>query len=216
MESLFKLIGIFLHVDLYLREILKEYGFWIYLILFIVIFCETGLVFTPFFPGDSLLFTCGTFAALSFLNLELLLFLLSFAAILGDTVNYFIGFFFGQRLFSSRPSYLLNRKYLEKTERFYERHGGKTIVIARFIPIVRTFAPFVAGIGRMRYYRFLFFNIFGGIFWVFLCILSGFFFGNIPFVKEHFTIILLAIILVSLFPALIGFLSEQRRALKRY
>ena len=205
------LIDAFLHVDLYLKEIVISYGLWTYLILFSIVFCETGLVVTPFLPGDSLLFAAGAISSISALRLELLLVLLSMAAILGDSANYFAGLYVGSKILSGPLSRFVNRKYLERTHEFYERHGGKTIVLARFIPIVRTFAPFVAGMGRMSYGRFVLFNILGGIFWVLLCTLSGYFFGNIPFVKENFSLVILAIVFISILPALASILSEKVR-----
>lgn len=206
------LIEIFLNVDVYLKDIVSSYGLWTYLILFAIVFCETGLVLTPFFPGDSLLFAAGAISSLSVLNLEILIVLLTLAAVLGDTVNYFCGLYVGLRIFSSPLGRLVNKKYLDRTHEFYERHGGKTIVLARFIPIVRTFAPFVAGIGRMHYVRFLFFNVMGGIFWVLLCTLSGHYFGNIPFVRENFSLVVLAIVILSVLPALAGVIAEKARS----
>ncbi|MFZ5515811.1 MAG: DedA family protein [Candidatus Zhuqueibacterota bacterium] len=209
-KSLFEL---FLHLDKHLNEIISNYGVWTYLILFVIIFCETGLVVTPFLPGDSLLFAAGTFAALGSLGVEQLLILLSIAAILGDTVNYWIGNYIGPRAFSGSVRFL-KKEYLEKTHAFYERHGGKTIVIARFIPIIRTFAPFVAGVGAMSYGRFIVFNVAGGLLWVLLFTLGGYFFGNLPVVKRNFSLVIVAIILISVLPGVIEFFRERSRSRK--
>jgi len=212
MEPLKKLLDIILHLDRYLKDLVPEYGLWIYAILFLIIFCETGLVFTPFLPGDSLLFAIGALAGSGALNLWALLLLLTTAAILGDTVNYWVGHFFGPKLFQSENSRWLNRKHLDKTHKFYERYGGKTIIIARFIPIVRTFAPFVAGIGQMSYWKFISFNIYGGVLWVFSMTLAGYFFGGLEIVKKNFSIVILMIIFISILPAIIEFVRERRRS----
>ena len=199
MEFITTLINIFVHLDQYLTEVVQNYGVWAYLLLFIVIFCETELVVTPFLPGDSLLFAAGALAALGALNLGVLLVLLSAAAILGDTVNYWVGNYIGPRAFSGNIRFL-KKEYLDRTHAFYEKHGGKTIILARFIPIVRTFAPFVAGIGAMSYGRFLTYNVVGGVVWVMLFTLAGYFFGNLPAVKHNFSLVILVIIAISVMP----------------
>jgi membrane-associated protein len=204
-----------LHLDTHLDALIQGYGVWTYLILFVIIFCETGLVATPFLPGDSLLFAVGTFAARGSLDLALVLLVLSVAAVLGDTANYWIGHAVGPRVFHKEGVRFLNRKHLERTHEFYERHGGKTIIIARFVPIIRTFAPFVAGIGRMSYGRFIAYNVFGGVGWVALLTLGGYFFGNIPIVKKNFSIVIMAIIVVSVLPGVIEFLRQRRIARAR-
>lgn len=204
-----ELLNLFLHIDEKLVEISQAYGIWIYLILFIIIFAETGFVVTPFLPGDSLLFAAGALAALDSLNILSLLIILSIAAILGDTFNYAVGYHIGPRVFKKETGTIFNRNHLIKTQNFYEKHGGKTIILARFIPIIRTFAPFVAGIGKMRYFRFLSYNIFGAILWVFFFVLAGFFFGNIPFVKENFEFVIIAIILISILPLVIKAIKRR-------
>ncbi len=197
-----QLINIFLHIDIYLGQLISTYGLVTYLILFVVIFIETGLVFTPFLPGDSLLFAAGAFAAIGSLNVALLLVLMSAAAILGDTANYWIGHFLGEAIIAN-PKIPIDKKHIEETKHFFEKYGGKTIVIARFIPFVRTFAPFVAGVGEMEYSKFLSFNLIGGILWVSIATLAGFFFGNIPFVKHNFSLVILVIALISVVPTVI-------------
>lgn len=192
--------------------LIQDYGVWTYLILFLIIFCETGLVVTPFLPGDSLLFAVGTFAALGSLDLGLVILLLSVAAILGDALNYAIGYRLGPRVFSREGVRFLNREYLERTHRFYERYGAKTIVIARFVPIVRTFAPFVAGIGRMTYARFALYNIGGGIGWIASLTIAGYLFGNIPIVKNNFSLVIVAIVVLSILPPIIEVLRQRRSA----
>ena len=209
MELLHAAVDLFLHLDKHLAEVIAQYGVWTYFILFAVIFLETGVVATPFLPGDSLLFAAGTFAALGSLDVGLLMLLLSIAAILGDTLNYWIGRKVGPRVFNEKVRFL-RREHLERTRVFYERHGGKTIIIARFVPIVRTFAPFVAGVGTMQYGRFLAYNVVGGIVWVVLFVLGGYLFGNIPVVKENFTIVILAIIVVSLLPLVVEWVRHRR------
>jgi membrane-associated protein len=205
-------IELFLHLDKHLNVIIQNYGVWTYLLLFVVIFCETGLVVTPILPGDSLLFAAGTFAALGSLKVEWLYVLLSAAAIGGDTANYWIGHYVGPKVFSKENVRFLNKEYLERTHRFYEKHGGKTIIIARFIPIIRTFAPFVAGIGKMTYGHFISYNVFGGLAWIAVFLFGGYFFGNLPFVKRNFTLAILAIIFISVMPAVIEFLNQRYRA----
>jgi len=211
MELIRTLVDMLLHLDRHLSVIIQDYGVWTYLILFLIIFCETGLVVTPFLPGDSLLFAVGTFAAAGALDLGLTLVLLSAAAILGDSVNYAIGYRVGPRVFRKEGVRFLNREYLDRTHRFYERYGAKTIVIARFVPIIRTFAPFVAGIGRMTYARFALYNVTGGIFWIGLLTGGGYLFGNIPVVRRNFTLVILAIIALSILPGLIEVLRQRRQ-----
>lgn len=188
------------NIDQHLIEMIQNFGNWTYLILFIVIFCETGLVFLPFLPGDSLIFASCALAGKGTLNIGLLYLLFLSAAILGDTVNYEIGKKLGNRVLS-KPNRLIKKEHIEKTQNFFERHGGKSIILARFIPIIRTFAPFVAGISEMHYFKFLSFNALGGFLWVTLFTVLGYFFGNIPFVKEHFSIFIICIIVVSILPA---------------
>ncbi len=210
MELLKSLIDILLHLDVHLDLVIRSYGFWTYGILFFIIFLETGLVVTPFLPGDSLLFAAGTFAALGSLDLIGVIILLSIAAIAGDTANYWIGHASGPKVFSKEKSRFFNKKYLYQTHQFYEKYGGKTIIIARFVPIVRTFAPFVAGIGSMTYGRFIAYNVAGGIGWVVLLVFGGYFFGNIPFIKQNFSLAIAAIIILSILPGLIEFLRHRK------
>jgi membrane-associated protein len=205
-----EILDVFLHLDVHLQAVIRTYGVWTYVILFAVIFLETGVVVTPFLPGDSLLFAAGTFAASGSLEVGWLFILLFVAAVLGDTVNYRIGYVVGPRAFQERRRFL-KHEHLERTHRFYERHGGKTIVLARFIPIIRTFAPFVAGIGRMSYGHFVFYNVFGGLLWTALFVFGGYFFGNLPIVEENFTLVVLAIIMLSVLPPVIEFLRSYRR-----
>lgn len=200
MEIITNLISFVLHIDTHLGEIIANYGTASYLILFSIIFAETGLVFTPFLPGDSLLFAAGAFAAIGSFNIYILLALLFVAAFLGDTANYWIGHFFGQKIIDNPNVPFINQKHIDETQEFYKKHGGKTIFLARFVPIVRTFAPFVAGVGKMHYGDFIKYNLTGGFVWVFGFILLGFFFGNIPVVKENFSIVVLAIIALSVAP----------------
>jgi len=194
------LIDFILHLDVHLGEIISNYGTLTHGVLFAIIFAETGFVVTPFLPGDSLLFAAGAFAALGALNLWGLLILLTIAAILGDTVNYWIGHFFGQKIVDNPKFPLVNQDHIDQAEEFYKKHGGKTIVLARFVPIMRTFAPFVAGVGKMTYSHFIAYNVIGGIIWILIFTLGGFFFGNIPAVKDNFTLVIFAIILVSILP----------------
>jgi len=209
MEFLGQLIDFILHIDVHLQEIIGQYGALTYLILFLIVFAETGLVVTPILPGDSLLFAAGTFAALGSLNPFLLTLLLIAAAIAGDTVNYWVGHWVGPRAFSGKIRWL-RADYMKRTEEFYERHGGKTIIMARFVPIVRTFAPFVAGVGRMHYGRFLAFNVVGAVLWVSLCVMAGYFFGNLPFVRENFSLVVLGIIGVSMIPLVVEWIRSRR------
>jgi membrane-associated protein len=208
MDLITNFIDLIIHLDKHLSALIQNYGVWTYLLLFAIIFMETGLVITPFLPGDSLLFAAGTMAGLGALNVWLLFFLLSFAAILGDTVNYWIGHKIGPRAFSGNVRFL-KKEYLDRTHDFYEKHGGKTIILARFVPIVRTFAPFVAGVGAMTYGRFLAYNVVGGIAWVGLFTFLGYFFGNLPFVQKNFTFVVLAIIVISVLPGVYEFLKAR-------
>lgn len=210
METIKFLIDVFLHLDKYMSEIIQQYGTLTYLILFAVIFAETGFVVTPFLPGDSLIFAAGTFAAIpeSNLSIVLLFFLLAFAAIAGDTVNYWIGFKIGAKAYTGEVKFI-KKEYMERTHAFFEKHGGKTIFLARFVPIVRTFAPFVAGVSEMRYGYFISYNVFGGIVWVGLFLALGYFFGNIPFVRKNFELVIIAIILISVLPAVYEFIKAK-------
>ena len=208
MEFLKTLIDFFIHLDVHLNEIIQNYGIWTYAILFLIIFMETGFVVTPFLPGDSLLFAAGTFAGLGLLDPFLLFALLTIAAVIGDAVNYKIGNVIGSRVFEKDYRFL-NRSHLEKTERFYEKHGGKTIVLARFVPIVRTFAPFIAGVGTMKYSKFVVYNISGALIWTSLFIFVGYFFGNLPFVKHNFEIVIMSIIFISVLPMVIEYVRER-------
>lgn len=215
MDLLRLIVDYVLHVDRHLAELISSFGPWFYVLMFLVIFCETGLVITPFLPGDSLLFALGAFAARpDGLNLGTLLLSLTIAAIVGDSVNYWIGSLLGPRIFRGEKIRFLNPKHLEKTHEFYERYGGKTIILARFVPIVRTFAPFVAGMGRMTYRRFMAFNVIGGVVWIALFLIGGYAFGNVPVIKRNFTLVILGIIVVSILPAVFEFLRERNR-LKR-
>jgi len=209
MKIISTFIDIILHLDVFLGTFIQQYGFWVYVLLFVIVFLETGLVFTPFLPGDSLLFTAGTFAALGSLDVILVFFVLVVAAILGDSVNYMIGHYIGQRLIE-HPSRFFSKKHLERTQHFYDKHGAKTIVLARFVPIVRSFAPFVAGIGRMHYVRFLAYNIIGGVLWVGLFVFGGYFFGNMPFVKDNFSAVIVVIILISLIPMVVEYWKHRK------
>ncbi len=211
MEALRVVVDVFLHLDKHLSEIIAQYGIWTYGLLFFVIFMETGFVVTPFLPGDSLLFAAGTFAALEALNVWVLFVLLATAAVLGDTVNYWIGHFIGERAYTGEIRWI-KKEYLDRTHEFFEKHGGKTIFLARFVPIVRTFAPFVAGIGRMSYGYFLSYNVFGGLTWVGLFTFLGYFFGNIPVIKHNFSLAILGIILISLIPIGYETLKSRRKA----
>ena len=206
------IIDFILHIDQHLAALSAEYGVWIYAILFLIIFCETGLVVTPFLPGDSLLFAAGGIAALGEMNIHLMVALLLVAAILGDAVNFAIGKYFGARLFANPDSKIFRRAYLDKTHAFYEKHGGKTMIIARFVPIVRTFAPFVAGMGNMHYGRFIRYNIIGAILWVVLFSYAGYFFANIPLVKNNLALVLAAIIVISVLPGVIEVVRARREA----
>jgi membrane-associated protein len=208
MELLTLAVDLFVHVDRYLLTFLDHYGAWVYALLFLVVFAETGLVVTPFLPGDSLLFVAGTLAAAGGMDVAILIPLLITAAILGDTVNYRVGEYVGPRVFTHGARWL-KQEYLEHTYNFYEKHGGKTIIIARFIPIIRTFAPFVAGMGSMSYPRFLAYNVAGGILWVVSFVLAGFFFGNLPQVRSNLSLVILGIVVLSMLPALIEYLRYR-------
>ena len=210
MDWVKQFVDVFLHLDTHLGQVISQYGTRTYLILFLIVFCETGLVVTPLLPGDSLLFAAGTFAALGDLDVRLMILLLVVAAILGDTVNYWVGAVIGPRAFQGNIRFL-KKEHLDRTHAFYERHGGKTIILARFVPIVRTFAPFVAGVGAMSYGRFLTYNVVGAVLWVALLVLAGFFFGNIPVVRENFTIVILAIVAISVMPIAVEAIRGRRR-----
>lgn len=210
MELIKTFIDLFLHLDHHLTWVFENYGLWTYLILFLIIFCETGLVVTPFLPGDSLLFGVGALAAGTSLNVGWLFVLLSIAAILGDAVNYWIGYKIGSKLLQRGDSRFLKKEYIDRTHRFYEKYGGKTIIFARFVPIIRTFAPFVAGIGRMSYWQFAVYNVVGGLVWISSFLYAGYFFGNLPAVKENFTLVILGIIVVSILPGVIEVLRARR------
>ncbi|MDQ7818169.1 MAG: DedA family protein [Melioribacteraceae bacterium] len=213
MEIINYLIDLFLNLDDHLHELILQYGAYTYGILFSVIFAETGFVFTPFLPGDSLLFAAGTFAAKGSFDPHLLFLLLTTAAIIGDTVNYWIGHYIGMKIFDRFPK-ILKREYLDRTHQFYEKHGGKTIILARFVPIVRTFAPFVAGVGTMKYSKFISYNVIGGIIWVGLFVYGGYFFGNLDFVKNNFSIVIITIILISMLPGLTEYWRHRKTAIK--
>ena len=209
MDFVRSVVDLFLHLDQHLNRVVTDYGVWTHLILFAIIFAETGLVVTPFLPGDSLLFAAGALAAIGSLDLWLLVVLLIGAAILGDTVNYWVGAWIGPRAFSGNVRFL-RKDYLERTHAFYEKHGGKTIILARFVPIIRTFAPFVAGVGAMSYPRFITYNIVGAVLWVGLFVPMGYFFGNMPTVKENFSLVILAIIAISVMPIAVEAIRARR------
>jgi membrane-associated protein len=211
MEILLQLWDIIVHIDRHLAALLQEYGVWIYALLFVIIFCETGLVVTPFLPGDSLLFVAGTLWAVSDMNVHLLVVLLVIAAILGDAVNYSVGRYLGPRAFQWEDSRFFNRRALLRTHEFYERYGGKTIVIARFVPFIRTFAPFVAGIGTMTYSKFAFYNVSGALLWVVSLTYAGYFFGNIPVIRNNLTVVIFGIIGLSLLPIIVEFYKMKLR-----
>jgi membrane-associated protein len=211
MEFVKSIVDFVLHLDTHLSVLIQNYGAWTYGILFLVIFCETGLVITPFLPGDSLLFAAGTFAARGDLKVGALFALLAVAAVIGDTVNYWIGKIIGPKVFHKEKTRFFKKEYLDRTHDFYEKYGPETIIIARFVPIIRTFAPFVAGIGRMSYGKFLSYNVIGGIGWVAIFTFGGYFFGNIPFVKKNFSLVIIAIILISLVPAVVELLKHGKK-----
>jgi membrane-associated protein len=214
MEMILKFFDILLHLDKYINVVIQDYGQWTYLILFLIVFCETGLVVTPFLPGDSLLFVAGAFAALGSLNLVWVLVLLSVAAILGDTINYWVGNYIGPKVFQMQNSRIFKKEYLDRTHQFYEKYGPITIVIGRFVPIIRTFAPFLAGVGSMTYGKFLIYNVVGGLLWIFSFTLGGYFFGNLPFVKNNFTLVIFAIIIISVLPTVIEYFRQRKAAKK--
>jgi membrane-associated protein len=209
LELVKQLTNVILHLDKYMNIIIQNYGVGTYLFLFVLIMIETGLVIMPFLPGDSLLFASGAFAALGALNIFVLFFILYSAAIIGDTINYHIGRYIGPKIFHKENTKFIKKEYLYKTQAFYEKHGAKTIIIARFMPVIRTFAPFVAGIGGMNYLRFLLFNMTGGLLWVFSLTLLGYFFGNIPIVKNNFTVVIYLIVLISILPGLISIIKYK-------
>ncbi len=210
MELIAQLFDFILHIDVHLDAIIRQYGIWTYAILFLIIFVETGLVVMPLLPGDSLLFAAGTFAARGSLSPHMLFLLLTVAAILGDTVNYWIGHYVGPR--AQRGLRFVKQEYLDRTHAFYEKHGGKTIIIARFMPIVRTFAPFVAGIGAMEYGRFLLYNVVGAVLWISIFVYGGYYFGNIPAVEHNFTLVILVIIFLSILPGVIEYVRHRYRS----
>ncbi len=213
MELIAQFINIVLHLDRYLDMVIQNYGTWTYLILFVIIFCETGLVVTPILPGDSLLFVAGALSSRGSMEVSWLFALLSIAAVAGNTVNYQIGHFTGPKVFQKEEGRFLKKEYLERTHRFYERYGGITIILARFIPIIRTFAPFLAGVGRMTYWRFACYNIVGSLAWVSAFVFGGYFFGNIPAVRDNFVLVIAGIIVVSMLPTVITFVRERSRSL---
>ncbi|MCB9771622.1 MAG: DedA family protein [Candidatus Omnitrophica bacterium] len=210
MEILKHVLDFFIHLDKHLFLVVQDYGVWSYLILFLIIFCETGLVITPFLPGDSLLFVTGAITATKALDLGTVLGLLCIAAILGDTVNYWIGHILGPKIFSEKYRRFLKPEYLARTQSFFEKYGGKAIILARFFPIIRTFAPFLAGVGKMSYKRFLLYNVIGAFLWIFLFVLAGYFFGNIAFVKKNFTLVIFGIIFVSLLPGVWEYYKHKK------
>ncbi len=210
MDIIYTLIDFIVNLDEHLTELINNFGGFTYLILFLIIFCETGLFMAPFLPGDSLIFVVGALSASGAMNIWIITGVLIAAAIIGDTVNYHIGKFLGPKIFKKQNVRFLNKKHLDKAHEFYRKHGGKTVIMARFIPVIRTFAPFVAGMGSMSYGRFILYNIAGGIAWVSICVASGYFFGNIPVVSENFTLVILAIIGISLLPVIITWMTSRR------
>jgi len=216
MDFLWQFVDFFLHLDVHLKWVIETYHAWTYLILFLIIFCETGLVVTPILPGDSLLFAAGALAALGGgLNVLGLFLLLSAAAILGDTVNYWIGHLVGPKIFHKDNVRFLNKEYLHRAHQFYEKYGGVTIIVARFMPIIRTFAPFVAGIGSMTYWRFLMYNVVGGIGWIAFFVFLGYKFADNELVRNHFTLVIAAIVFISILPGIIEFIRVRRKAKKK-
>ena len=211
MEWLSFLLDLVLHLDKHLLLLTQDYGAWVYLILFLIIFSETGLVVAPFLPGDSLLFVAGALTASAALDTQTLIGLLVLASFMGDNTNYWVGRYLGPKVFRREDSRFLKREYLERTHRFYEKHGGKAIILARFFPIIRTFAPFVAGVGRMDYRRFLPFSLAGSTAWVGSLVLAGHFFGDIPFIKHNLTLVIFAIVILSLLPGALGYLRHRTR-----
>jgi Uncharacterized membrane-associated protein len=217
MDLIYFLIDFILHIDVHMAELVAEYGMWVYAILFLILFCETGLVVTPFLPGDSLLFVAGALAALpgNDLNVHMMVMLMIVAAILGDAVNYTIGRLFGEKLFSNPDSKIFRRSYLDKTHAFYDKHGGKTIVLARFVPIIRTFAPFVAGMGHMSYRHFAAWNVIGALLWVLLFTYAGYIFGDLPVVQENLKLLIVAIIVLSVLPGVVEVIRHRRAAARQ-
>jgi len=217
MDFIHFIIDFILHIDAHLAELVAEYGIWVYAILFLILFCETGLIVTPFLPGDSLLFVAGAIASLptNDLNVHVMVVLMVIAAVVGDAVNYTIGRLFGEKLFSNPNSKIFRRSYLDKTHAFYERHGGKTIILARFVPIVRTFAPFVAGMGHMSYRRFALYNVTGALVWVLLFTYAGYLFGNLPVIQENLKLLIVGIIVLSILPGVIEVIRHKRAAAKQ-
>ena len=203
------IIHFFLHIDQYLTTIIQQYGLWTYPLLFLIMFIETGCIIMPFLPGDSLLFAAGTMAAIGGLNIHWLSLILLIAAILGDAVNYSLGYWLGPKVFNKKDSFLFKKAYLQRAHAFYEKHGGQTIIFARFIPILRSFVPFIAGVARMDYARFTFFNVIGGIAWVYIIMYVSYFFGNIPMVRNNFSLVVVAIIVLSVVPMGIGYLQDK-------
>ncbi len=210
MDLLLLILDIILHLDHYSAVIVESYGLWTYLFIFLIIFMETGIVVTPFLPGDSLLFAAGSLSATTIMDPHYLFFLVLFAAFLGDLTNYWIGATFGDQIKFTDDAKILKRSHLERTEQFYDKYGGSTIVIARFVPFVRTFAPFIAGLARMRYFRFFIYNIAGGVLWSGILIYSGYFFGNIEIVRENFSLVVFVVIVLSLLPALVEYYQQKR------
>lgn len=211
MEFLSDLLSIVLHLDQHLDRLIPQYGTWVYGLLFLIVFCETGLVVTPFLPGDSLLFAVGTIAARGSLDVWWAAGLLIVAAVTGDAVNYWVGRVLGAELLRPGRRRFIRQEHVDRTHEFYERHGAKTIVLARFVPIIRTFAPFVAGFGRMTYGRFTMYNVSGGVLWIVMFVVGGYFFGNLPVVRDHFGLVILAIILISFVPMVVAFVQERSR-----
>ncbi|MBC3888906.1 DedA family protein [Acetobacterium paludosum] len=212
MDTIMYLINFIMHLDQSLYGIIQNYGFWTYLILFIIIFCETGLVVTPFLPGDSLIFASGALSAMGSLNVVAFFITFLLAAVIGDTVNYSIGKAIGNKILENGKNKFVKKEYIVKAHKFYEKYGSLTIVIGRFIPIIRTFVPFVAGMGEMHYVKFIGYNILGGFLWVTLFLTGGYLFGNIPIIKDNFTFVLIAIIVISVLPAFVVFLKERKNA----
>ena len=212
MEMIMYTIDVFLHLDKYLSMVIQNYGVLTYLILFLIIFAETGFVVTPFLPGDSLLFAAGAFAGIGALDVSLLLVLLSVAAIAGDSVNYSIGKYVGFKIYEQDTIKFIKKEHLLQTHHFYEKHGAITIIIARFIPIIRTFAPFVAGIGEMKYMKFITYNVVGGLLWIFSLVGGGYFFGNLPVVKNNFSLVIFAVVVISVLPVIIGLFRQNSTA----
>lgn len=210
MSIIGNLVNVILHLDKYLNIIVQDYGMWTYALIFIIIFCETGLVVTPFLPGDSILFATGALASIGVLKIFPLFMVFYLAAVIGDTVNYHIGQKIGNKILDKEDVKYINKEYLKRAHSFYEKHGSMTIVLGRFIPIIRTFVPFVAGIGEMSYPKFITYNILGGLLWVVLFLGGGYFFGNLPFIKEHFSYVLIAIIIISIIPGIVAFIKEKR------